>query len=47
MGVSTWGHWEAVTNGSITVTPARGAMMNHLLSQGFITKKYVAALGLL
>lgn len=44
MGIPAWGHWEAVTSGSITVTPAHGAMMSHLLSQGLINKKYVAAL---
>lgn len=45
MGISAWGHWEAVTNGSITVTPTRDAMMSYLLSQGFINQKYAAVLG--
>lgn len=45
--ISMWGHWEAVTNRSVTVTPAHGVLMSHLLSQGFVMRKYAAALGLL
>lgn len=40
-----WGHWEAGTTGNITVTPTRGAVMSHLLSQSFTTKKHAAVVG--